>query len=231
MVGAMEHDSGVQPGPSGIVDLSAPGTLRWAEAVLPDSSVPTGSPPPEMAVLGRGGPEGRALWALVRFPPGWARPLSGWYAAEEQVVVLEGRLSVSGVDVDAPGWVCFPPRTRRSASASDRGALALARFSDAPRWVRGEPPAGADRQVRSGPLVSTVVSSGGAVALLEDAEAGLWLADAGLLDLPGWPPDGLEAVLSVRGRRFALGPAALAALAEADLAPWLCWAVGGPGRP
>jgi hypothetical protein len=225
----MRDDGGGTRGPGAVVDLSAPDRLSWVEAVLPDSSVPAGSPAPEMVVLGRGAPEGRALWALVRFPPGWARPVGGWYSAEEQVVVLEGRLSVSNVDVEAPGWVCFPPCTPRFASAADEGALALARFSEPPRWVRGEPPEAVAGEVRSGSLANPALPSCGAVVLYEGAKTSLWMT--GALS-PGSPlPVGgaLEAVLSRGGRELALGPGASVLLGDATLAPWLVWVVEDAG--
>lgn len=213
--------------PPGVIDLSRPSLLDWAEAVLPDSSVPDGSDPPRMATLGRGGPGNQALWVLVRFPPGWERAPLGWYPAEEQVVVLEGHLCVSDVEVAAPGWVCFPPRAPRFGSSSPDGALALARFSEAPRWVRGNPP----EPPAALPAAGELGAVGEAGVLVRGVHT--TLAVVGSASLSDVGTEDLEAVLSLSARWFALGssaggsseggPSAASLLGTPALSPWLCW--------
>lgn len=108
--------------------------LAQQEVIIPDSG-----PPVRMGRLREDGP----LSALVWFPAGWSRPTSGRYAVDELVVVLHGRLTVSGVTVSAGEVMWVPPSATRSASASPEGACCVARFGGAPRWERGR---GEDRQ-------------------------------------------------------------------------------------
>jgi hypothetical protein len=84
-------------------------------------------------------PETGASLSLVRFPAGWSRPGTGFYAAAEEFVVLEGEIWV-GRAFRAGDYAYLPPRTIRSASACEAGALVLAWFSGAPTWAEGEPP-------------------------------------------------------------------------------------------
>lgn len=103
--------------------------LDWRAFAIPQST-----PEVSMAVL-RPGKGGGASMALVRFPSGWERPGSGHYTCDEEFVVLEGELQVSGEVFEAGdrGW--FPAGRRRFASRAHHATLALAWFSGPARWV------------------------------------------------------------------------------------------------
>lgn len=76
--------------------------------------------------------------SLVRFPAGWSRPGTGHYSAAEEFVVIEGEIRV-GATYRTGDYAYLPPRTLRSASASESGALVLAWFSTAPTWSEADP--------------------------------------------------------------------------------------------
>lgn len=84
----------------------------------------------------------RATVSLVRFPPGWQRPVTGHYDVGEEFVLLAGDLALSGTAYGAGDWAWLPPGIERSASESVSGALALALFTGVPSWSVG--PAGHD---------------------------------------------------------------------------------------
>jgi hypothetical protein len=76
------------------------------------------------------------FWALVRFPPGWARPVSGHYSVAEEFWVLEGELTLSGETYGPEQVGRLPAAAPRSDSRSETGALTLAHFAGPARWVR-----------------------------------------------------------------------------------------------
>ncbi|MGI5489919.1 hypothetical protein [Microtetraspora malaysiensis] len=104
--------------------------LPWRGFTIPESA-----PDVSLAAL-HTGPAGSFL-VLVRFPPGWARPGRGHYACDEEFVVLQGEIEVSGTvfRAGARGW--FPAGRERSDCRSSGGALALAWFSGPAVWVTG----------------------------------------------------------------------------------------------
>ena len=79
----------------------------------------------------------RATTSLVRFPRGWQRPGTGHYACAEELLVLEGAITVSGTAYAAGDYGYLPPFVRRTASATPEGCLALAWFSGPPVWTEG----------------------------------------------------------------------------------------------
>ena len=103
--------------------------MTWSEVTIPDSS-----PAVRLARL-RSGVDG-SFAVLVRFPAGWTRPISGYYLADEEFWVLEGDLTVSGVDYGVGDGGAIPAGTVRTNSSSRAGALALAFFSGSARWLR-----------------------------------------------------------------------------------------------
>ncbi|MEU4821964.1 hypothetical protein AB0H37_08850 [Actinomadura sp. NPDC023710] len=106
--------------------------LPWKPLTIPGSG-----PPVELVRLEIDPADGSST-SLVRFPPGWRRPGAGHYLCGEEFVVLEGRLTVSGVAYGPGerGWIRSAV-TRRD-SRSEAGALALAWFSGVPAWVDGD---------------------------------------------------------------------------------------------
>ena len=87
-------------------------------------------------------PESGASSALVEFPAGWHRSGTGHYLVDEEVYLLSGDLTVSGVRYTEHCYSFLPAGYTRSASHSENGALAIAFYSGEPRWHAGEAPAG-----------------------------------------------------------------------------------------
>lgn len=79
----------------------------------------------------------RAQSLIVRFPAGWSRPVAGSYATSEELVVIEGSLTLSG-EVYVPGdWAFLPAGWLRDGTDADGHVLAYARFGGPARWTRG----------------------------------------------------------------------------------------------
>lgn len=78
----------------------------------------------------------KASTSLVEFPAGWTRPDTGWYPCAEELHVISGSITVSGLTYEAGGYGYMPPFYSRIDSSSD-GCLALAWFSGAPGWNLG----------------------------------------------------------------------------------------------
>lgn len=118
--------------------MSGGGTLALTSADLPWSRVRLEGADADVDLVElHRDPLTRARSLLVRFPPGWRRPGPGFYACAEEVLVIEGAVSVSGTTVSAGEYAFFPPFLTRTASLSPSGCLALAWFSAAPRWSMG----------------------------------------------------------------------------------------------
>ena len=125
--------------------------------------------------------------SLVRFPSGWARPVTGAYEVVEEVLWLEGGFTMSGHH-HPPGTYTWLPAwyVRRESSAPD-GALAFAWFGGRPGWHTDdlrEPEAEPvithwrDAPIQPSPLgvggayMLNVEAGGHATWMLEDVEAG-----------------------------------------------------------
>ncbi|MGW5161146.1 cupin domain-containing protein [Nonomuraea wenchangensis] len=118
-------------GAAGVVDLRA-ADLAWATVPMPGAAEPV-----RLVRLRLDRATGASV-SLVRFPAGWSRPGTGHYACAEEFVVLDGRISVSGMDVEAGTYAYLPPAATRTATAAGgRGCLAVAWFSGAPAWRDG----------------------------------------------------------------------------------------------
>jgi hypothetical protein len=107
--------------------------LEWNQVTIPDSS-----PSVTVARL-RGEPDG-ASWVLVRFPPGWARLVSGHYLAAEEYWLLEGELVLNGVTHRLGECDRVPAGAVRTDTRTPLGALIIARFSAPARWFRENDP-------------------------------------------------------------------------------------------
>ncbi len=90
--------------------------------------------------------------SLVQFPPGWARPNPGWYSADEEFLILEGVLNMSGATYRAGDYAYIPASYVRSASTTPEGSLILAWFSGKALWSEATdhgPGYSADRLVQA----------------------------------------------------------------------------------
>jgi hypothetical protein len=83
-------------------------------------------------------PETGASSSLVEFAPGWRRAGTGHYLVDEELYVLSGDLTISGVTYTEHCYAFLPAGYSRSESYSAGGALVLAFFSAQPALVVGE---------------------------------------------------------------------------------------------
>lgn len=79
----------------------------------------------------------RAFSVCVMFPPGWQRPVTGHYAADEDVVLLTGDLRIGSSTLAPLDWCYMPEGFERATMGSEQGAVALARFGGPARWTEG----------------------------------------------------------------------------------------------
>lgn len=107
-----------------------------ADADWVDFDIPGGTEPVSLARL-RVEEGSGAMSLLVRFPGGWERPVPGHYDIAEELIVLDGVLTLSGREYAAGEWVWLPPGYHRSGYAVGAGVLAFARFFGTTRWVPG----------------------------------------------------------------------------------------------
>jgi len=76
------------------------------------------------------------LTALVRFPPGWSRPEPEALAAEEEMYVLDGCITVNGHVYRRDSYACWPRHARRASAESAEGCVALVFFDATPEESR-----------------------------------------------------------------------------------------------
>ncbi len=150
----------------------------WRTITIEDSSPPVG-----FARLDADRASG-AFAALVRFPAGWERPGTGRYVVEEELLVLEGELHMTGVVYRAGDYAHLPAGYVRSRSAAPRGALALAFFGGPADWIRLAE--SVSEQGASPPIVWREVTprrssiAGSARLLRETERVSTWLVDGPL---------------------------------------------------
>lgn len=104
-------------------------SLSWTEVPIPDGQ-------PLVSIAQLLVESDGAFWALVRFPPGWARPVAGHYQHEERFWILDGELEMNGRRYPAGEGETVPAGGERAQTATPAGALAVVRFGGPPRWER-----------------------------------------------------------------------------------------------
>jgi len=109
------------------------GDRRWRETVI------GGGRPAVGLVRLHLDPTSNATTSLVRFPPGWTRPITGHYPCAEELLVIDGELVVSGSTYREGDYGYLPPHDPRSGSSASGvlGALVLAWFSGPATWTPG----------------------------------------------------------------------------------------------
>lgn len=88
-----------------------------------------GSDQPAKLVMLHADAERQTRTVLVEFPPGWKRDAVGHQPAGEEMVILDGVLSMSGVTATAGDYLVVEPRATRSATSVTDGTRALIWFS------------------------------------------------------------------------------------------------------
>lgn len=142
-------------------------------------AIADGDPAVEFARAGGDRTTG-AFAALVRFPAGWSRPHVGRYAVDEEVLVLEGELEMSGVAYGIGDYAFFPAGFVRAGSRTPRGALVAAFFSGPADWQRLDDgtPVRAMPRVASGDVAPRASPIAPRARLLREHPAGsTWLVE------------------------------------------------------
>lgn len=148
-------------------------TAEWREFSIPD-----GQPPVLVRRLFLD-PLTNGVTTLVRFPPGWRRPVTGYYPVEEEALFLEGSFGMTGVVYPGVTYAFFPTGYSREDSVSTAGALAVASFGGRADWLRGSTATASAASVRVAdwrklPL-SDSFSLSGARLLREHAAGSTWM--------------------------------------------------------
>ena len=97
--------------------------LQWAEHNI------AGSDQPAKLVMLHADAERQTRTVLVQFPPGWKRDAVGHQPAGEEMVILTGALSISGVTAGLGDYLVVEPRATRSATSVADDTRALVWFS------------------------------------------------------------------------------------------------------
>lgn len=132
------------PGPARLLQVDVDNADGWRPVPMAESSGPV-----QLRLLRRFGPESMSV--LVRFPAGWSRPPTGYYAAPELFVVLDGVVKLGHRSFVAGTGGYLPAYVTRERTQSPTGALAWAHFDGLAEFVRSE--GGADSHLREGPIV------------------------------------------------------------------------------
>lgn len=111
--------------------------LPWQTGILGGALNDT-----EAKVLSRDDDSG-AVSMVLRFPAGWSHREPFHLAAAEEFVVLEGDLTVNGVEYTELGYANFPAGHPRHTVSSKSGAVLVSFFDRAPDVVTGESASGA----------------------------------------------------------------------------------------
>jgi hypothetical protein len=97
--------------------------LQWAEHNIAGSDLPA------KLVMLHADAERQTRTVLVQFPPGWKRDAVGHQPAGEEMVILTGALSISGVTAGLGDYLVVEPRATRSATSVADDTRALVWFS------------------------------------------------------------------------------------------------------
>jgi len=73
-----------------------------------------------------------AITAIIRYPAGWSRTTPEALAAEEELYVLDGAMTISGHSYARDSYGCLPPHYARTTAVSDQGCVTLSFFNSLP---------------------------------------------------------------------------------------------------
>lgn len=109
---------------------------------LPWTAAPIGAirPGAEARVLSHD-PDSGACSLVVRYPEGFDLPAGQVLGADEEVLVLDGELTVGDERHGYLGYAHLPAGHRRGRVSSDRGAIVISFFSAAPKAADRDAPA------------------------------------------------------------------------------------------
>ncbi|TYL46049.1 hypothetical protein FXB39_15170 [Nocardioides sp. BGMRC 2183] len=163
-----------------VVDLDA-ADLEWGEHQI------AGADQPARMVMLRMDAEAGVRTVLVQFPDGWRRDATGHQPAAEEMVLLSGALSISGLEVSTEHLLVMEPRATRSAT-SVRGETSAVVWFSGPGggWAEGEAPDGGEgRLLDLGPSLARDPRAGlaGSVEASEAVGGAVFATDVEVL----WP--------------------------------------------
>jgi hypothetical protein len=111
-----------------MADVARPTEYHWRDFDIPAGTVPVSL---VRLALDR---DSLVSQSLVRFPQSWARRESGWYSVDEEFLILEGALHMSGNTYLPGDYALVPAGYLRFASTTPDGCLLLAWFSGRAIW-------------------------------------------------------------------------------------------------
>lgn len=115
-----------------VIDLDSP-DLTWGTHQIAGAELPAG-----MTMLRADAERGTRV-VVVTFPDGWRRDATGNQPAGEEMVVLTGALSISGLTISAGQMLIASPFATRAATTVVDGTSALVWFSGpGGGWSDGE---------------------------------------------------------------------------------------------
>lgn len=107
--------------------------LQWLEHNI------AGSDQPARLVMLHADADRQTRTVLVAFPPGWTRDAVGHQPAGEEMVILSGALSMSGLTANLGDYLVVEPRATRAATSVEDGTRAVVWFSGpGGGWTDGE---------------------------------------------------------------------------------------------
>jgi hypothetical protein len=176
-----------------LIDLDSP-ELAWIEHAIAGSDLPA-----RLCMLNADEARGTRT-VFVKFPDGWRRDAVGHQPAGEEMLMMTGSLTLSGVTANVGDFLVVEPKATRSATAVADGSSAVVFFSGpGGGWADGSAEdAGAISlaRVEAGEIRGARPGLVGSTTVLEDAAGHVFDVDADIC----WPD----------ARRFAHVPAGVA---------------------
>ena len=118
--------------PMTVIDLDSP-DLTWIEHAIAGSDKPA-----RLSMLHADEARGTRT-VLVKFPDGWRRDAVGHQPAGEEMLILSGALTLSGLTAGVGQYLVVEPRATRSATSVADGSSAVVFFSGpGGGWADGE---------------------------------------------------------------------------------------------
>lgn len=155
--------------------------LAWGEHQI------AGAEKPARIVFLRADSDLGTRTVMVRFPDGWTREAVGHQPAGEEMAVLDGALSISGLNCAAGQVLVVEPQATRAATSTANGTRAVVWFSGAGGgWSDGESAEAGSIELLSADAGLTRGSRDGLVGTLtarEDAAGAIFETDVEVL----WP--------------------------------------------
>lgn len=123
--------------------------IDWVELDLSGGNIPV-----RMKPLSRD-PDTGGVTAIVDFPPGFERPVTGYSTSDEDIFYLEGAMTWGGRTYRRYHYAFHPAGKLRQPMSTAEGALVLASFTAEPEFLFSERPGPMYRPERDVPFVDS----------------------------------------------------------------------------